>query len=73
MSKFDLISDLENPGKKQNKKYQIFKVQMGFENVEVCIPFEHAEDFELKASKAKPKSVSSLFKILDQFGGSIHK
>lgn len=73
MSKFDLISGLENPGKEQKKKYQIFKVQMGFENVEVCIPFDQAEDFELKVSKAKPKSVSSLLKIVDQFGGSIHK
>lgn len=73
MSKFDFISGLENPGKAQKQKYQIFKVQMGFESVEVCIPFDNADTFEQKILKVKPKSTTSLEKMLGDFGGSIHK
>ncbi len=73
MSKFNFISGLENPGKVQKQKYQIFKVQMGFEAVEVCIPFDSADSFEQKVEKVKPKSVSSLEKIMTEFGGSLHK
>ena len=72
MSKFDLLSGIENPGKEQKKKYQIFKVQMGFESVQVCIPFESADEFFAVASKAKPKSATSLLKLAKEFGGTLH-
>jgi len=69
MAKFNFISDIENDVTK--KKYQCFEVKMGFETIDVMVPFEQSALFEQAAISAKPKSVAALKKILRKFDGVI--
>jgi hypothetical protein len=68
-SKFNFISDIEKDVKK--KKYQCFEVKMGFETIDVMVPFEKAELFEEAANKEQPKSTASLKSLLKKFNGVI--
>lgn len=69
MSKLDLLSILEeNPQPKQ--KFQLFEAELGFERIEVLIPFENSDAFENEASSHTPKSVNALKKLAAKFGGT---
>ena len=69
MSKFGLISDLDENARSPKTKYQLFEVEMGFEKAQVLIPFDKAELFEQAALEAKPKSAASLIKLASKYGG----
>lgn len=69
MSRFNFISGLEKESDNPSKKFQVFEAEMGFEKVSVLIPFENSEAFEKDALQAKPKSTTSLMKLVQQHGG----
>lgn len=71
MSKFNLLSDLEEDELSPKKKFQLFEIEMGFERASVLIPLETADDFLTEALKEKPKSTASLKKIVERFEGEI--
>jgi hypothetical protein len=71
MSKFGLISGLAEDAKTPKVKYQLFEVEMGFEKATVLIPYIDAEQFETRVSQVKPKSISALSKLAEEFGGSV--
>lgn len=71
MSKFNLLSNLEEDAVSPKKKFQLFEVEMGFERAEALIPFEFADEFLIAAEKQKPKSSASLKKLVHTFGGEI--
>lgn len=68
-SKFNLISDLENPKSTLKQKYQVFEVEMGFEKVSVLVPLEVANDFMQEANTVQPKSTASLSELVIKYQG----
>lgn len=71
MSKFGLISDLDENTKSTKQKFQLFEVEIGFEHAQIILPFDNADAFVAEALNKKPKSISSLKKIAAKFGGEL--
>lgn len=71
MSKFGLISDLNEDERSPKIKYQLFEAEMGFEKAEVLIPLQHADLFEKKILALKPKSKALLSRIAKEFEGQV--
>lgn len=69
MSKFGLLSNIEEDAKSPKQKYQLFEADIGFEKASVLVPFDKADLFEAEALKVKPKSAVSLLKLASKFGG----
>lgn len=69
--KFGLLSNLEEDAKAPKQKFQLFEAEMGFEHVEVLIPFDQADAFAEAAEQQKPKSKASMKKLASKFGGSV--
>lgn len=73
MSKFGLLSNLEEEVESPKQKFQVFEAELGFEKVEFLIPFENADQFIDTAEQQQPKSSASLRKLVAKFGGEIKK
>lgn len=73
MSKFGLLSNLDEDLATPKKKFQLFEAEMGFEKVEFLIPFDVADEFTVAAQEQQPKSGASLAKLVAKFGGEIKK
>jgi hypothetical protein len=71
MSKFGLIQNLEEDKASPKTKFQLFEVELGFERAEILIPFVESDAFCEAANNAKPKSKSSLKKLVKRFGGEV--
>ena len=71
MSRFNLLSDIENPNTKIKQKFQVFEVEMGFEKVIAYIPYEESDNFLNEASEIMPKSTIALSKIVNKYKGHI--
>ena len=69
--KFGLISNIEEDAASPKSKYQLFEAEMGFEKVNVLIPFDNADLFADAASKQPPKSKATMNKLAAKFGGSV--
>jgi hypothetical protein len=69
--KFGLISGIEAQADSPKKKYQVFEAELGFEKVQVVVPFENADAFVSEAESVKPKSRSSLKRLAEKFGGEL--
>lgn len=71
MSNFGLLSNLEEDSKNPKTKFQIYEIEMGFEKVEIAIPFSVCEQFETMVNEIKPKSRVSLSEVVRKFNGTI--
>ena len=69
--KFGLLSNLEEDVKSPKQKFQLFEAAMGFERVQILIPFDQADSFAEEANKIQPKSKASMKKLATKFGGSV--
>lgn len=67
--KFDFISGIEDDVKKT--KYQVFEASLGFEQAEILIPFDRADEFMEEAISRKPKSKTTLNKLAENYGGKV--
>ena len=70
MSKFGFISGLEDK-KEPKQKFQLFEAEVGFEHIQVCIPFDNADLFTEEATKTKPKTKTVLNKLAQKYGGEL--
>jgi len=69
--KFGLISDVEEDVKNPKTKYQVFEATLGFERAEILVPFDRADEFMAEALSRKPKSKSTLTKLVSNYGGKV--
>lgn len=69
--KFGFISGIDDDTKHPKTKFQVFEAEIGFEHVEVLIPFDHADKFVEETQKLNIKSVPSLNKLAGKFGGKV--
>ena len=58
MSKFGLLSNLEEDAVSPKTKFQLFEAELGFEKVEVLVPFERVEEFVAEADRSHPQHVN---------------
>lgn len=69
--KFSLLSELNAEPKKPKKKFQVYEVAMGFEKIEVVIPFANIDSFEKDLITKKPMTQTGLKKVLGIHEGYI--
>jgi hypothetical protein len=65
-SKFEFISGLDT-----EEAYQLFEADIGLEKANVLVPLSNADSFLTEARSAKPKSIASLHKLAQQYGGYV--
>ena len=69
--KFGFISNLEEDAASPKIKYQLFEAEIGFEKMNVLIPFDNADAFAQEAELKAPKGRTAMQKLASRFGGTV--